>query len=229
LPTLMALFQDPRATTRALAVEVFATCAQNNPPVQKAGLDASVLEALCHMIRTDTDMRCRVKALLGISSMVRGLDKTAERWFVKHCDGLELILDCLATSGDDDELPLTRKALFFLRYLVNASLENASVLLAHHHDHHHHTNKNRGYIAACARLIGHGDIDLNESTLQALAEFASLGPAFKEACKAPAVGLIEKVQARLRTLNHMTGAEREAVEEEKSLATLVLEHLDVLD
>ncbi len=35
LPTLLHLLEDPSALLRAKAAEVVATCAQNNPPVQK--------------------------------------------------------------------------------------------------------------------------------------------------------------------------------------------------
>ncbi|EQC32172.1 hypothetical protein SDRG_10366 [Saprolegnia diclina VS20] len=214
LPSLLSLFQNPRPTTRALAAEVFATCAQNNPPVQKAGLDASIIEALCKMVTEDKDADCRSKALLGISCMVRSLDKTSERWFVVQCDGLGVLTRCLDTG----DIRLQRRSLFLLRYLVNASIENAKVLLS-----------TGVYLRVCASLVGGDDVDLNESSLQALSEFASLGPAFKAACKAPALQLVAKIQARLAVIASLEGEEKEYASEEAAFASLVLENLDVLE
>ncbi|KAF0698822.1 Aste57867_10571 [Aphanomyces stellatus] len=211
LASLLPLFENARASIRAGAAEVFATCAQNNPPVQKAGLDAHVLEALCKLAR-DSDAGCRVKAILGISCMIRGLDKTAERWFTQHCDGLALLQECL-TTGD---IRLQRKALFLLRYLVNADIANGQQLL------------DLGtYVSSCAAFIGKDDVDLNETSLQALAEFASCGPAFKAACKQAKV--VPLVQARLAAIDKLVGEDREFAEEEKSFGVLLLENLDVLE
>ncbi|OQR81593.1 hypothetical protein THRCLA_23338 [Thraustotheca clavata] len=212
LPSLLPLFESPRAETRALAAEVFATCAQNNPPVQKAGLDASVLEAFCKMVLNDKDANCRSKALLGISCMVRSLDKTSERWFMKHCNGLDVLQQCL----DNGDTRLQRRSLFLLRYLVNASIENAQELLT------------KGiYVRVCASLIGGDDVDLNESSLQALSEFATLGPKFKQACKDN--NIVAIVQARLKVIGTLTGEDKEIAQEEASFAHLLLENLDVLE
>ncbi|CAK4617985.1 unnamed protein product [Aphanomyces euteiches] len=211
LTSLLSLFDNPRATIRAGAAEVFATCAQNNPPVQKAGLDAHVLEALCKLAR-DENATCQVKAILGISCMIRSLDKTAELWFVQKCDGLQLLQTCLTK----DDLRLQRKALFLLRYLANADLANAQQLL------------DQGqYISACKQFIGKDDVDLNESSLQALADFASCGPAFKAACKK--AQLVPLVQARIAAIDALQGEEVEFAQEEKSFAQLLLENLDVLE
>ncbi|RHY30953.1 hypothetical protein DYB32_003895 [Aphanomyces invadans] len=211
LPSVLLLFSNPRASIRAGAAEVFATCSQNNPPVQKAGLDGHVLEALSKLAQDDPDTTVRVKAILGISCMIRGLDKTAEQWFVQKCDGLRILQTCVQ-SGD---LRLQRKALFLLRYLANSSLGNAQKLL-----------DQGAYISACSSFVGKDDVDLNESSLQALAEFAAFGPAFKAACKQ--ANLVPLVQARVAAINAMTGDDREVAEEEKSYADLLLESLDVL-
>ncbi|RHY91973.1 hypothetical protein DYB37_001965 [Aphanomyces astaci] len=213
LASVLHLFDSPRASIRSGAAEVFATCAQNNPPVQKAGLDGHMLEALSKLAQEDVDTTVRVKAILGISCMIRGLDKTAEQWFVQKCDGLRILQACIQTG----DLRLQRKALFLLRYLANASATNAQQLL------------DQGvYITACSSFIGKDDVDLNESSLQALAEFAALGPAFKAACKQ--ANLVQLVQARVAAIDALTSDEdREFAQEEKSFAALLLETLDVLE
>ncbi|KAF0756876.1 hypothetical protein AaE_004455 [Aphanomyces astaci] len=176
LASVLHLFDSPRASIRSGAAEVFATCAQNNPPVQKAGLDGHMLEALSKLAQEDVDTTVRVKAILGISCMIRGLDKTAEQWFVQKCDGLRILQACIQTG----DLRLQRKALFLLR------------------------------------------------SLQALAEFAALGPAFKAACKQ--ANLVQLVQARVAAIDALTSDEdREFAQEEKSFAALLLETLDVLE
>ncbi|OQR84448.1 hypothetical protein ACHHYP_13356 [Achlya hypogyna] len=214
LPSLLALFENARPTTRALAAEVFATCAQNNPPVQKAGLDASVIEALCKMVTEDSDAECRSKALLGISCMVRSLDKTSERWFVTKCNGLEVLQRTLDTG----DVRLRRRSLFLLRYLVNASIDNARALL-----------QQGVYVRVCASLVGGDDVDLNESSLQALSEFATLGADFKAACKAPELKLVATIQARLAAIAALSGEDKEYAQEEAAFARLLLENLDILD
>ncbi|TYZ68981.1 hypothetical protein PybrP1_000215 [[Pythium] brassicae (nom. inval.)] len=191
--------QDARAPTRALAAEVASVVVQNNPFSQSAAVESGLVEVLC-ALAGDADATCRAKALLAISCLVRHHPAAEARFLSEACGGLRLLERFLTSSidADADARRLQRKALFFARYLVRSSSDTARALLA------------SGFLvpAAAALVAQDDDIDLSESSLEALTEFAALGAAFTAACKQPELALVDTLSARIAAIDALDADEK---------------------
>lgn len=189
LPVLMKLMKEnPRASTRALAAEVCSVVVQNNPFSQNAAMEAGVLEVLCGLVK-DADTTCQVKALLAISCLVRHHELATARFLSSSCQGLQILHEFLAEQGD---LRLQQKSLFLLRYLVRVSKAIARKVV-----------DEQAYLATLTSLISHEDIDLCESSLEALNEIVAMGKEFATLCKADELGLMPKLSARVKEITQM--------------------------
>jgi hsp70-interacting protein len=202
--TLMRVLENyERASTRALAAEVCSVVVQNNPFCQDAAVKAGLLEVLCKLARDD-DVTCQVKALLAISCLVRQHKVAEKRFLSDACDGLRVLEAFLQADRD---IRLKRKSLFFLRYLVRSSISTAQQLL-----------NSGSFVPAVVSYVEEEDVDLCESALQALAEFAQHDVYFATACKRPEYGLEEKLEARIAKIEQLEGEDREYAAETLNLA-----------
>ncbi|KAH7491529.1 hypothetical protein PRIC1_003060 [Phytophthora ramorum] len=191
-----------QASSRALAAEVCSVVVQNNPFCQDAAVEAGLLEVLCTLAREDEDTTCRVKALLGISCLVRHHAAAEARLLGDSCKGLELLRQNLAGATD---IRLQRKSLFFLRYLIRNARSTADQVL-----------EADFFIQATAAFITHEDVDLCESAVEGLAEFAMIGPKFMAACKRPEFELVAKCNQRIKQIDALDGEDKEFAQETKT-------------
>ncbi|KAE8906730.1 hypothetical protein PF005_g15766 [Phytophthora fragariae] len=189
-------------STRALAAEVCSVVVQNNPFCQDAAVESGLLEVLCTQAREDKDVTCRVKALLGISCLVRHHAAAEKRFLGDSCKGLELLLQNLESAAD---IRLQRKSLFFLRYLIRTTRSTADLVL-----------QKSLFIQSAAAFITHEDVDLCESSLEGLAEFAMIGPDFVAACKKPEFDLVTKCDQRMKQIDALEGEDKEFAQETKT-------------
>ena len=196
---LHVLRTDARPSARARAAEVCAVVVQNNPFCQDAALATGLLEALCAVAQADEDVTCRVKALLGISCLVRHCDAAETTFLSDTCNGLALLRDHVAMASD---LRLQRKALFFLRYLIGSKRATAHAVL-----------EMDFYVTSAAAFILHEDVDLCESAADELAAFALLGPEFLAACTQPELDVVGKCDERLSRIDALALEQRELAQE----------------
>ncbi|KAL4855954.1 Hsp70-binding protein 1 [Chlorella vulgaris] len=111
LTTLLELLDSPHPSLRWRAAEVAATCAQNNPDVQKAFLEGGALLRLLPLLH-DADSTVQTKALLAISCLVRGYPPALIQ--LRQQDGPKLLIRLLAQP----EPRLQRKCLQVLQYML---------------------------------------------------------------------------------------------------------------
>ncbi|EEY55530.1 uncharacterized protein PITG_09453 [Phytophthora infestans T30-4] len=190
-----------QASSRALAAEVCSVVVQNNPFCQDAAVESGLLEVLCTLAREDKDVTCRVKALLGISCLVRHHAVAEKRFLGESCEGLELMRQNLESATD---IRLQRKSLFFLRYLIRNTRTTADLVL-----------QKGFFIQSAAAFITNEDVDLCESAVEGLAEFAMIGPDFMAACKKPEFDLIAKCDERLKQIDALESEDKEYAQETK--------------
>ncbi|RLN72499.1 hypothetical protein BBJ28_00004554 [Nothophytophthora sp. Chile5] len=202
-----------QASSRALAAEVCSVVVQNNPFCQDAAVELGLLEVLCALARDDKDTTCQVKALLGISCLVRHHAAAEARFLGESCNGLELMRHNLQDATD---IRLQRKSMFFLRYLIRNSRATADLVLAADF-----------YIQSAGSLIPNEDVDLCESALEGLAEFALLGPNFLAACKKAEFALLAKCALRIEQIDALEGEEKEFAQETKTRAEYLQKVLTV--
>ncbi|KAI7823143.1 nucleotide exchange factor Fes1-domain-containing protein [Kickxella alabastrina] len=113
-PRLIKLYNDPEAEIRSHALWVSGTAVQHNPSAQKVfpGLAAAL-----ELLRADSDMGVRAKALYCVSSFVRanvaGLTK-----FVA-LNGLEAVLGAVQVG----DVALAQKGFFLLRALIDEAMD----------------------------------------------------------------------------------------------------------
>jgi hypothetical protein len=184
---------NERASTRALAAEVSSVVVQNNPFSQNAAVECGLVEELCALAK-DPDATCRVKSMLAISCLVRHHPAAEARFLSESCNGLSILEGFLKST----DLRLQRKSLFFVRYLIRNSAETAKFIL-----------ENGSFIPTATGLIANEDIDLSESSLEALTEFASLGSAFTAACQKPEYALLDKLSDRIAQIEAMNAEDKE--------------------
>ncbi|KAG6611073.1 Armadillo/beta-catenin-like repeat-containing protein [Phytophthora cinnamomi] len=194
--------QFARPSSRALAAEVCSVVVQNNPFCQDAAVDSGLLEVLCTLAREDADVTCRVKALLGISCLVRHHAAADKRFLGDSCKGLELMRQNLQGATD---IRLQRKSLFFLRYLMRTTRSTADLVL-----------QKDFFVQSAAAFVTHEDVDLCESSVEGLAEFALIGPDFMAACKKPEFDLVAKCDQRIKQINALEGEDKEFAQETKT-------------
>lgn len=190
-----------QASSRALAAEVCSVVVQNNPFCQDAAVESGLLEVLCTLAREDKDVTCRVKALLGISCLVRHHAAAEKRFLGNSCNGLDLLRQNLEGATD---IRLQRKSLFFLRYLIRNTRSTTDLVL-----------EKNFFIQSAAAFITHEDVDLCESSVEGLAEFAMIGPSFIAACKKPEFDLIAKCDQRIKQIDALEGEDKEFAQEIK--------------
>jgi hsp70-interacting protein len=107
----LELLDSPHPSLRWRAAEVAATCAQNNPDVQKAFLEGGALLRLLPLLH-DADSTVQTKALLAISCLVRGYPPALIQ--LRQQDGPQLLIRLLAQP----EPRLQRKCLQVLQYML---------------------------------------------------------------------------------------------------------------
>ncbi|KAI9918044.1 hypothetical protein PsorP6_012867 [Peronosclerospora sorghi] len=190
-----------RVSSRALAAEVCSVVVQNNPFCQDTAVELGLLEVLCTLARDDPDVNCRVKALLGISCLVRHHAAAEKRFLGDSCKGLDLLRVNLESALD---LRLQRKALFLLRYLIRNSRSTADLVL-----------ETNFYIQSAAACINSEDVDLCESAVEGLVEFAQLGPEFLAACKKPDFGLFAKCDQRIKQIDALDDEDKKFAQDTK--------------
>ncbi|ETI38050.1 hypothetical protein L917_15408 [Phytophthora nicotianae] len=191
-----------QASSRALAAEVCSVVVQNNPYCQDAAVESGLLEVLCGLAREDKDVTCRVKALLGISCLVRHHAAAEKRFLGESCQGLELMRQNLESATD---VRLQRKSLFFLRYLIRNTRSTADLVL-----------QKNFFIRSAAAFITNEDVDLCESAVEGLAEFAMIGPDFMAACKKSEFDLIAKCNERIKQIDALEDEDKEFAQETKT-------------
>ncbi|CAH0481464.1 unnamed protein product [Peronospora belbahrii] len=189
-------------SSRALAAEVCAVVVQNNPFCQDAAVASGLVEVLCTMARNEKDVTCRVKAVLGISCLVRHHAGAEKRFLDATCNGLDLLRRNLEGAMD---IRLQRKSLFLLRYLIRNSRSTADRVL-----------KENFYIQAVAAFITHDDVELCESSVEGLVEFAMIAPNFMAACKKPELNLLAKCDQRIEQINALDGEEKDYAQETRA-------------
>lgn len=155
-----------------------------------------------HARARDQDVTCRVKALLGISCLVRHHAAAETRFLGESCKGLELMRQNLEEATD---IRLQRKSLFFLRYLIRNSRSTADLVL-----------QKNFFIQSAAAFITHEDVDLCECSVEGLAEFAMIGPDFMAACKKPELDLLAKCDQRIKQIDALEGEDKEFAQETKT-------------
>uniref|UniRef100_A0AAV1ULU4 Uncharacterized protein n=1 Tax=Peronospora matthiolae TaxID=2874970 RepID=A0AAV1ULU4_9STRA len=192
MKNVMEKYETP--SSRALAAEVCSVVVQNNPFCQEAAVESGLLEVLCTLARSDQDVTCRVKAMLGISCLVRHHEAAETRFFGESCQGLELLRANVASASD---IRLQRKSLFFLRHLVRTTRSTADAVL-----------EADFYVQSAAAFVTNDDVDLCESAAEGLAEFAMIGPEFLAACKKPEVGLVAKCDERIDQIDALDHEKR---------------------
>ncbi|CEG37423.1 Armadillo/beta-catenin-like repeat-containing protein [Plasmopara halstedii] len=190
-----------QASSRALAAEVCSIVVQNNPICQDAAVDFGLLEVLCTLAREDNDMTCRVKALLAISCLVRHHNAAEKRFLGEICKGLDLLRQNLENATD---IRLQRKSLFFLRYLMRNNRATADQVL-----------QMDFFVQSVAAFINLKDIDLCESAVEGLAEFALVGPDYVAKCKKSEYGLIAKCKECIEQIEALEGEDKEIAQETK--------------
>ncbi|DAZ93598.1 TPA: hypothetical protein N0F65_011782 [Lagenidium giganteum] len=213
LPVLIRLMQkNPRASTRALAAEVCSVVVQNNPFCQDGAVAVGMVEELCKLSE-DPDTTCQVKALLAISCLVRNHPASEQRFFSPECSGLSVLKRFLR---EDADLRLQRKSLFFLRYLIRNNAETAKQVLA-----------DGKYLSTVAKLMNTEDVDLCESTIDALTEFLQLGGKFADAVRSPELALQDVLTARVQQVKAMddSNEEKEYMQEVVRMATELKQQL----
>lgn len=205
LQVLMEVMQsNDRASTRAMAAEVCSVVVQNNPFCQDAAVKMGLLERLCELAKNE-DATCQVKALLAISCLVRNHDAAEQRLLSDSCNGLPILVSFLQEKED---LRLQRKSLFFLRYLIRKSPATAAAV--------HATGV---YVPAVASLISSDDVDLCESSLEGLTEFAQISPEYAAVCKHADLALDSKLSQRIQQIDSMDSEEKEFYLEIRNMAT----------
>ncbi|TMW69309.1 hypothetical protein Poli38472_001465 [Pythium oligandrum] len=205
---IRAMQENDRPSTRAMAAEVCSVVVQNNPFCQNAAVDVGLLEVICKLAEHE-DTTCQVKALLAISCLVRNHPAAEARFLSESCNGLKVLENFLAA---DKDIRLQRKSLFFLRYLIRSSIQTAQRI------------HNAGFfVPAAVSFINHDDVDLCESALEGLAEFAQTEVYFLTACKRAEYQLEERLDERIAKIEALEGEDREYAAETLNLAQNLLD------
>ncbi|KJE93728.1 hypothetical protein CAOG_04478 [Capsaspora owczarzaki ATCC 30864] len=106
------LLQSEHPTLRSGAAWVIATAAQNTPKVQKQMLETKVLDRLTQLLKEESQMEIRAKALTAVSAILGHNPAGVERF--DELNGFSLLLEVASNNADDAFL---RKLTFILRQL----------------------------------------------------------------------------------------------------------------
>lgn len=199
---ILDMVRNPEHPTseRQKALFVLGACAQNNPPCQDDLQKNGVLPILLQIVSTDKNASIRFKALGAISSLCRG-HTGLEAQFIE-AGGVDLLVNKLSA---DDDVKVKRKALFFIRALLFSSPFIKPQVCSN------------GMPATLVGLIGHDDIDLRESCLNAMIELVTENPAGHAAFSETQLQLTDKLDNRCSTLRTKKGEDAETAQEEISL------------
>lgn len=184
LPVLISLFTSEHKDIQCLAAQVFSTVVQNNPVCQKAALE---LNAFGHLLKLflEEEPLVRVRALSGISCLVRGHVHAELDFLSENINGMNIVL--LNGLKDTKNVALQRKALFLLRFLINQSVVHANLI-----------HKSGFPYEILITFIGHEDIDLRENGIGAMVDFLAYKEVdfVKNIDAASAVQLVNAVNGR---------------------------------
>jgi len=187
---------------RKECLELLGACAQNNPPCQAGLLEIDVLPIFLGILSNDPNAGIRYKALGAISALCRGHD-VLEKKFI-DTDGVALLVNKLEA---DDDIKVKRKCLFFLRALFFTSPESRDKACS------------SGLKNTLVGLIGHGDIDLRESCLNAMIELVTESEARTGDFNDSGLQLSSKLDTRSVSLKAMKGEDAETAQEEIELCS----------
>jgi len=124
LQTLVDLLASDQPSLRLGGAWILGTLVQNNPKAQHAVFETGCLSTLLGLIKTDTVVDVRRKALLAVSALVRGFSLAADR-FIEQENGFVFLAN-LVNSGRDQADGMTslvdptiqKRALFLLTHLL---------------------------------------------------------------------------------------------------------------
>ncbi|PRW45487.1 Hsp70-binding 1 [Chlorella sorokiniana] len=210
LPTLLALLASPHPSLRWRAAEVAATCAQNNPPVQKAFFDGGIMPRLLPLLH-DENATVQTKALLAISCMVRGYAPALVA--LRQANGVATLVGLLAQP----EPRLQRKCLQVLQYMLRVMPLDRQPACA-----------DTNLLPALSDILGCEDNDMREAAL-AVAQQLAADDGSLRLMQQPACGFGAALQALLVRLDTLPQEEWGSVEDEaaaaKQLATALQREL----
>jgi len=168
--TLLRLLTDALPVMRLGGAWILGTLAQNNPAAQDAVLSAAsgcAVPQLVAMVRGDTEVEVRRKALLALSALVRNSESGQSKFIAEH--GNTLLIACLLEAKPDSTL--CRRALFLATHLLREAGATFVPLFVE-----------ADILSPCAALVGPSsqpgtaeDIDLREQALRCLSALAEGG------------------------------------------------------
>jgi len=188
------------AVERKESLEILGACAQNNPPCQKELDKLGVLPILLEILSKDSDSGVRLKALGAISSLCRGHSELEQKFITN--DGVALLVNKLGADGD---VKVKRKCLFFLRALFFSSPSSKDQACS------------GGLKKLLVGLIGHEDIDLRESCLNAMIELVTESKERTAAFNKTELRLRPMLEDRRSKLHAMAGEDLVNAQEEIQL------------
>jgi hypothetical protein len=120
LSDVVSLLDHPSSQVRASAAHVVGAAVHNNPEPQKWAMEMGALEALARNLnRTDASSHELNKAIYGVSGLIRQNDLGTIR-YIKELKGFALLVSVMKRQDDEEKvLPVQRRAVFLLFYLVN--------------------------------------------------------------------------------------------------------------
>merc|ERR1712137_186426 len=193
---------------RKKALEILGACAQNNPPCQDDLHKNEVLPDLLQIVSTDRNAGIRLKALGSLSSICRG-HAELEAQFI-NAGGMDLLVNKLSA---DDDVKVKRKALFFMRALFFSSPSAKGQACS------------SDLPSTLVGLIGHDDIDLRESCLNAMIELTTANPSGHAAFSETQLRVLNKLANRQSSLQNKRGEDAETAQEELMLCKNIQELL----
>lgn len=198
--------QSPRQVLRASAMEVISVVVQNNPFCQDAAHKSGMLKLLCDIAKTDPDNTAQVKAFMAISCLIRNHVPSQQDFLSDAFDGIGLIEKCLQSEN----VRLERKALFLSRSLVTTSDTFARQIVA-----------SRKFLNELSTFILSEDIDLCESSVDALYEIMQINAEFKKICRQPSFQISDRLDQKLVALDSLNEEEKQYfVETRKKVSDL---------
>nr|CCA22402.1 conserved hypothetical protein [Albugo laibachii Nc14] len=190
---LKVVNQSPRPALRASAMEVISVVVQNNPFCQNAAHQNGMLKMLCDLVKTDPDTTTRVKAFMAISCLIRNHQPSQQEFLSERCYGKGLIEQCL----ESEDLRLQRKALFLSRSLTTTSDKFAREIV-----------ESKVFLDKLSAFILSDDIDLCESSVDALVEIMQILPDSKELFCQPSCQIIDRLNQQLSALDSLDEEEK---------------------
>eukprot|EP00735_Rhodelphis_limneticus_P003466 TRINITY_DN14943_c0_g1::TRINITY_DN14943_c0_g1_i1::g.25755::m.25755 TRINITY_DN14943_c0_g1::TRINITY_DN14943_c0_g1_i1::g.25755 ORF type:complete len:311 (+),score=41.75,sp/Q59NN8/FES1_CANAL/34.21/2e-22,Fes1/PF08609.5/7.3e-13,Fes1/PF08609.5/2.2e+03,HEAT_2/PF13646.1/2.2,HEAT_2/PF13646.1/0.63,Arm/PF00514.18/3.4e+02,Arm/PF00514.18/17,Arm/PF00514.18/8,Arm/PF00514.18/47,HEAT/PF02985.17/3.6e+02,HEAT/PF02985.17/1.3,HEAT/PF02985.17/2.2e+03,HEAT/PF02985.17/1.1e+02,Neurochondrin/PF05536.6/0.0011,HEAT_EZ/PF135 len=139
---------------RMYACWIMGGAVQNHPEVQERVLSAGFMEKFIELLRNDTEVDVKTKALFAISGLVRGCPPGEERFVTLSG------MDSLCAALDNHNHAFFRKLVFFLQYLLSAD--------AVHHVQHRRALITSGHLQHLIHALSMDDVDIVEKSLHVL-------------------------------------------------------------